>query len=104
MWRKMQPELLKKIISVPERVTHCGGDDTNTIDLKSSRDVKNDQDHHHRPHRPSAGVTQNEFAVAVTVVRYFDTRQVKQNVRENHPSTLLTLHSLKTRIRTKSGE
>jgi len=68
MWRKLQPELLKKIVSVPEYVRT--NNDTNAINLKAPHDGRIEKE------RGCAG-NQDELAVAVTVVRYFTRRQVK---------------------------
>lgn len=68
MWRKLQPELLKKIISIPREIN--GGSDTNAVSLKASSDG-------HLDNEKVNGCSQTEFAVGVTVVRYFTKRQVK---------------------------
>lgn len=71
MWRKLQPELLKKIVSVPEYVRTSN--DTNTINLKTPQDGRIEKD------KTFVG-NQDELSVAVTVVRYFTKRQVKIRV------------------------
>lgn len=68
MWRKLQPELLKKIVSIPEHVHPPAT--SNAVSVKQQQDVCTDNDR-------AAGLSANDFAVAVTVVRYFTKRQVK---------------------------
>ncbi|XKL66958.1 hypothetical protein PGB90_010378 [Kerria lacca] len=79
MWRKLQPELLKKIVSVPQQIN--GGSDSNAVTLRTPQDNRIEKE-------KVPGISQNELAVAVTVVRYFTKRQVKKLlVQEGHHNT-----------------
>ncbi|XP_065203872.1 glycine receptor subunit beta-type 4-like isoform X2 [Planococcus citri] len=63
MWRKLQPELLKKIVSIPDHVHHTtSGPASNAVSCKPQQDLCTDND-------KAAGLNANDFAVAVTVVK-----------------------------------
>lgn len=60
LWRKLQPEMLTKIVSVPEHVKTSS--DSNVVNLKTSQDNRMEKD-------KASAMAPNELAVAVTVVK-----------------------------------